>query len=355
MSAGDLTNTIREAIAGTDERAWPGAAINALTRAKIWAHTVPTKHGGTGATSAERLDAYERVAAGSLSVALILTQHDAACELLRDCENAERAAELLPACARGEALLTVGISQLTTSRQTTSPAMRATATENGFRFTGVMPWVTSGPHADYVVGGAVLDDGQQVLACLPTKAQGIHIAEPFELMALGSSWTCSVTCDGTRVPTSDLLRGPMSHVLARRAPVKGLTVTSVGIGLARAMFDLCEQHVATLPGAAALLDETIRPCLLDVRARLFAAARTAGDAEAETPAAPIRAEVNDLLGRLAATLMTLAKGSGYVASHPAQRLVREAMFFFVWSATNEVRAGTLDNVWRDRTRPSVDP
>ena len=45
--------------------------------------------------------------------------------------------------------------------------------------------------------------------------------------------------------------------------------------------------------------------------------------------------------RLAMTCLTFAKGSGFIRQRDAQRLSREAMFFLVWSATDEVRAKTL--------------
>ena len=55
--------------------------------------------------------------------------------------------------------------------------------------------------------------------------------------------------------------------------------------------------------------------------------------------------VNDLLIRLAVTLMTLEKGSGYLANRPAERLLREAVFFLVWSAPPAVQTGTLRALW----------
>lgn len=349
MTTNDLTQAIRESLADVDECAWPEAALGVLTQHNVWANSVSAKWGGAGASSVTRLEAYERVAAGSLSLALILTQHDAACELLGDCENEAVARALLPRCARGDALLTVGISQLTTSRQRKAPAMRARAAGDSFVFDGVMPWVTSGGHADHVVTGAVLADGRQVLACVPIEAEGIRVGERFSLMALSSSYTCPVYCEDATIGRPLIIRGPTANVLARRAPVKGLTVTSVGLGHARAMIELCGDYVATLPGPAETALGAIEHRLAELRARLLEAARTAGDPEVETPTTPIRAEVNDLLARVAATLMTLAKGSGYVSGERPERLVREAMFFCVWSATYEVRAQSIARLWADHT------
>ena len=83
----------------------------------------------------------------------------------------------------------------------------------------------------------------------------------------------------------------------------------------------------------------------EIRRRLYDAAETLDDPTAEIPSMEIRVAVNDLLGRLALSLMTLLKGSGYLTSHPVQRLVREAMFFLVWSAPPSVQMGELDLLW----------
>jgi hypothetical protein len=39
--------------------------------------------------------------------------------------------------------------------------------------------------------------------------------------------------------------------------------------------------------------------------------------------------------------LAASKGAGFVAGHPAERLVREAMFFLVWSCPQPVLAANL--------------
>lgn len=329
----------------SDGRSWPTAAVRLLGDACCWRNVVARDFGGVAAEPQHQLETYEAVAWGSLSLALIMTQHDAACELLSDCDNAELAGRLLPRCARGEVLLTVGISQLTTSRRTATPAMQAEIDGNAFRLTGFMPWVTSGPRADYVVTGAVLPDGLQVLACVATDAEGLTVDEPMELMALGSSWTCAVRCEGVRVTSRDVLRGPTEKVLAIRAPVKPLSVSAVGIGMAGRLLSEVQTLAKTVDQAANLVTERVTPRYASIRQRLYAAADALNDPSAEIPAMDIRVAVNDLVVRLAASLLTLSKGSGYLSSHPTQRLVREAMFFLVWSAPPHVQVGTLEHLW----------
>jgi hypothetical protein len=75
------------------------------------------------------------------------------------------------------------------------------------------------------------------------------------------------------------------------------------------------------------------------------------DPASESPAVAIRADVNAIINGLAATLMTLAKGTGFLLSRPTQRLVREAAFFLVWSAAPAVQLETLCRIW---DAPSLD-
>jgi len=341
----ELRNALRHCDDASDNTHWPEATIALLKESGSFGNVIARSHGGNETPPLDQLKSYQAIGAGSITAALILTQHDAACELLSDCDNAAMAADVLAKCASGEALATVGISQLTTSRRHSGVALRAIPTGDGYVLNGVMPWVTSAGKADYIVTGAVLEDGRQVLGCVSMNADGLTPGTPMKLMALRASSTSEVRCGGVRLTPRELMRGPAEKVLALRAPVKPLKVSSVGLGLATALLDDVRKLAPNLTGADALLEETITAEYDSVRDRIYAAADRLNDPAAEIPSGEIRADVNALIVRLAATLMTLAKGTGYLSNHPAQRLVREAMFFLVWSAPDPVRLGTLARLW----------
>ncbi len=345
ISSDELTARLRTLENQRDDGPWPSEGIRLLGEAGHWPNVIAREFGGTQVAPHVQLGAYESIAAGSLTVALILTQHDGACELLGDCENRALAGELLPRCARGEVLTTVGLSQLTTSRRFSGPALRAQPIADGYSLNGVIPWVTSAPAAQYIVTGAVLDDRRQVLLCVPTDLPGLHVGNPLDMMALRSSWTCEVDCKGVTVPNSHLMRGPTARVLSRRAAVKPLTVSAVGLGLARAMLDEIRTRAPSLRAAAERVEDRMLPAYSTIRGQLAGAADALSDPAAEIPSTEIRMAVNDLVVRLAVTMMTLAKGSGYVTSHPAQRLAREAMFFLVWAAPPQVQTGVIERMW----------
>lgn len=330
---------------------WPIELIHAMADAGCFRSVVPARFGGDERPPEDQLALYQTVAAGSLAAALILTQHDRACELITDCENEPLAADVLPRVVRGELLATVGISQLTTSKRGSGPLMTARREGGGFRLNGLMPWVTGSPHADFIVTGAVLDDGLQILAHLEREAPGVTVGEPMTFAALTHSRTGEIHCTDVEVNERNLMRGPVASALALRAPVKPLSVSATGMGLARALIDSIRERSAATgnPFRSAVDAATTQFEVLS--ARLDEAADSLSDPEAEIPSMEIRVAVNALLSRLAATNLVLAKGSGYRAGQPAERLAREAMFFLVWSAPPHVQQGTLTEIWSPRILP----
>jgi hypothetical protein len=50
----------------------------------------------------------------------------------------------------------------------------------------------------------------------------------------------------------------------------------------------------------------------------------------------LRADANGLVVRAAQAALTASKGAGFVAGHPVERLVRESLFFLVWSCPQAV-------------------
>ena len=58
----------------------------------------------------------------------------------------------------------------------------------------------------------------------------------------------------------------------------------------------------------------------------------------------IRQRANSYVTRLAQSYLAAAKGTGFVSGHPAERAVREAMFFYVWSCPQSVVQGNLQEL-----------
>ena len=317
--------------------AWPTEDLNDLARAGIMRSAIPRGFGGEDCSALEIHLRYEQIAAASLSVALILSQRDSACSLIDGADTSTVRAELLTQLARNEWFTTVGIAQLTTSRQRGAPALLATRTSDGYRLRGEIPWSTGADHAKYIIAGAVTDVGQQILFALPRDLPGVHVAPPLPLVALGCTHTSTVICEDAVLDNRLILTGPAEQVLSNRRRNLSIGQSFLAMGLCRGGLDLIEQiDSPTARASKAELGSQLLALRQDVLT--FTELKSTDAALA----AKLRGQVNDLAVRITHAAVALHKGSALLAGHPAQRLARESMFLLVWSCPNPVIDCTVE-------------
>ena len=209
-----------EALAALADRAdaeldWPAASWEQIHAAGVPSWSVPAEFGGLALEGSARLRGYEQLAAACLTTTFILSQRDAAVRRILSHGQPEIKTALLPRLARDEIFLTVGLSQLTTSRQHQAPALSAEPRGDGYLLEGVIPWVTGAARADALLVGATLADGLQVLMLLPRDRAGVEVEAPMELCALRGSQTTQVRCHAVRIERADVLAGPSPRVARR--------------------------------------------------------------------------------------------------------------------------------------------
>lgn len=305
--------------------AWPAELLREHTSALRWA--MPRAFGGEELDPRELHLRYEQLARRSLAVALILTQRDSAVGIIAAAEHRSLLEEV-----RAGALVTVGIAQLTTSRQSGPPAL----TYRDGRIDGVIPWATGAAKAKYVVAGAATLDGAQVLVALPTEARGVTVEPPLSLVALGETWTSRVRCDDVELHDDLLLLGPAPNVLSLRRKSVPIPQAFLALGHARGAVDLIAEHDSDRArNLVARFGEQIDA----LHARVVAACASASD---PSLVPLLRGECNDLALRVTHAAVALYKGNALLTTHPAQRLAREAMFLLVWSCPDPVIDCTIE-------------
>ena len=327
----NLTNllpAIRERASSLDRSGdWPEDDLRDLGAIGASRWFVPENFGGEGVDPLELHLRYEAIASASLATALIVSQRDSAVGLIEGSENQEMRDELLPGLARGDFFSTIGIAQLTTSRQS---GLRAVDEGDHFRLDGAIPWCTGAAKAKFIVAGAVTEDGQQILFMLPMDLPGVTVAPPMELVSLRSSWTARVELNVVRIAKRQILRGPVAKALAGKSKGIPLGQTFLAFGLCQGALELMrEDHTERAKSLAERFDER----LIDLRGEVLEICRSGQ----ETDAGPkFRAACNDLTLRITQSLVTLRKGSALLLDDPAQRFAREALFFLVWSCPDPV-------------------
>ena len=330
----DTLATIRESAGGGQ---WPSAGFETLRGTDALRWSIPVEYGGRPVDDRTFLAAYIELAEADLALCFVLTQRNGACQRIAGSANGRAKEELLPGLAAGERFATVGISHLTTSRQHTDPAMRVARDGEGFRLDGFCPWATSATRADTLVTGGQLTDGTQVLVAADGHADGVRPGEPMSLLALSESETGAVTLDGVWVGSDRMLAGPVEAVMrqGKGGGAGSLTTSALAIGLARRAAGLLQSESASRDDLTEAV-EALVGSVESLRTELLEAVADGGSS-----ADSLRTRANSLALRATQALLTATKGAGFVVGHPAERAVREAMFFLVWSCPRPVAAAAM--------------
>lgn len=337
-----LCRELHNRAAETDRTgSWPGEQLQLCGQAGVFRWFLPREVGGYGWSDAEIIRGYLALSAACLSTTFIITQRTGACRRIASGASDFAREKLLPDLLSGETFATVGISHLTTSRRhLKASVLAAQEVEGGFQLDGFSPWVTGGDHADAIVLGATLPDERQILLAVPGDADGVVAEAPQELVALTSSHTGAVRCVGVFVDRHWLLAGPERNVMASGvgtgAATGGLQTSTLAVGLADAAIKLMEEENAKRDDLTSPTQQ-LRRDQAQLQADLLSLA--SGDEPCSMENLRIRA--NSLALRATQAALTAAKGSGYVAGHPAGRWCREALFFLVWSCPQPVVQASL--------------
>jgi alkylation response protein AidB-like acyl-CoA dehydrogenase len=339
LDAGLLSSLAAHAETADSLPHWPAASWQLLRDAGVLAWSIPREFSGFGWGPVDVLQGYEILATACLTTTFALSQREAAIRRLLTGPDHLKA-RWLPALARGDAFLTVGLSQLTTSRQHGAPALRATRSgRDGFRLDGEIPWVTGADRAQAVLVGAVLEGGLQVLFVLPTDRPGVAVETPLALASLVGSRTSLVRCSGVEVSNDCLLAGPAERVLGAVGG-GGLETSCLALGLAGAAVDYLRGESLARPHWTEVV-ERLEAARVAARSRLHELAATTPGPE---QALALRVDCTRLALRATQIGLLAAKGIGFVTPHPAQRWARQALFFLVWSCPRPVSEGVLSDL-----------
>jgi alkylation response protein AidB-like acyl-CoA dehydrogenase len=325
---------------------WPAEQLQLCGDAGVFEWFVPEEHGGQGWSEADLLRGYVQLAAACLTTTFIITQRVGAMQRLAAGDSDFARRELLRDLIAGRTFATVGISHLTTSRQhLTRPVLRASEQADGFVLEGYSPWVTGAEFAQHVVLGATLDDGRQILVCLPTDLPGVRIEPAPPLVGLSASHTGPVHLEQVAIARRWLLAGPVHEVMKQGlgARTGGSQTSALAIGLATAAITFIEQQSAARADlgepASALAVE--RDELIDAMIRLCGHHPEERASACVANTSELRARANSLALRASQAALAAAKGAGYRLGHPAGRWCREALFFLVWSCPQGVLQANL--------------
>lgn len=322
---------------------WPARQMSRLAEAGVFGWQIPRRWGGSERTESDLLRGYLELADACLTSAFILTQFNAAVLKLATCGQEGLQDAWLPRLARGECFTTVGISHLTTSRSRgPGPAVLAQAVESGYRLSGRVPWVTGGIAAQLIVVGGTTQSGEQLLAAIETADPDLKVSAPMPFLALSASQTGPIELYDVMVRADQIVAGPAPEVLkiGSHTGTGSLTTSALALGAARSSMRAVRDELETTPSLQSAISQLIEEGQ-SLENALFAACRGEPGAWSTEQ---IRLRANSYVTRLAQSYLAAAKGTGFVSGHPAERAVREAMFFYVWSCPQSVVQANLQKL-----------
>ena len=340
----DLLNQWQSTPGPEGANEWPTGHFDDLKQAGGWQWNIAAQFGGKGISSSEMLQIYRELASASLLTTFILTQRNAACQRIELAADSEFKSKLMCQLCSGEIFATVGISHLTTSRQhLQTPPVSVTPTPNGdgYMLNGQIPWATAATKADVMVTGGTLADQRQVLAVVPGSRTGVTVETPVTMLALNASQTGAVHLKDVFVSHEEVLHGPVENVMSQSAGggAGSLGTSALAIGAAQGTLRQFAEDAVRRPE----LNEFLQPLQAEAASlsqELLQAAE--GHHEGGGQAAEIlRRRANSLVTRAAQVWLAATKGAGFISGHPAERAVRESMFFMVWSCPQPVLAANL--------------
>ena len=337
-----IADTILEPRAQETDRAAepPHDNLRALAEAGLLGITTPAAYGGSRVSGACQRAFTEIITAACGTTWFVLTQHLGACGMIAGSKNDSLAERFLRDMAAGQHLVGVAFGHL----RRPQPMLRAQEVPGGYTLTGVAPWVTGWPLLSGVIFGAALPDERFLYVYAPAEeSPAMTSAEPLPLCAMNASATTEVFLEELFVPQENFVKFSSRAEMAQGDTNNIAGAVSPPLGCARGALKVVRtaaerRRIPFLEEAADALEAEINACQTEG----FKWADGPKDIPEYKPnALRARAWAIELGVRAAHMAVTASSGAANSLNHPAQRLLREAMFYTVIAQTQDIMAATL--------------
>ena len=342
--------------AGPNER-----NMRALAEAGLFGLFIPQEYGGLNA-SGTTLWEYTSILASYCGVTTFTqAQHHGPSRMIANGPNADLKARLLPDLARGDVMAGISFAHL---RRPGPPVLRATPVAGGYKLDGKSPWVTGWGLIRQIVIGATLPDGRFVYLWTPCRREDfpglfadirmedddggrLCASQPLRLSAMNASGTVEITWENWFIPEAHLLSESDRETMQRNDRNGVLGGTALPLGCAEACVRLLQQtaenrSITAIRRAA----DSFAAELQDARSQTKEWNQRQSEYDFFPRAVQIRAWCIELAMRAAQATVAASSGAANSVTHPAQRLLREAMFYTVQAQTHEVMDATLTRLER---------
>lgn len=321
-----------------------GANVRLLADAGYFGLGISQEYGGCGADEPTRREYAELMASACGVTAFVQQQLHAGGGFVGGGRSQALKSEKLPLFAAGTELCGVAFSHL---RRSGPPMVTAVRVPGGYEVSGKAPWITGWSLLDSFILGAVrLPENDHIYFYVPKSGHESALlpGPSIPLAVMNASDTVEVTMETLFLPDDYVLYERPTDSL-KRGDFCGITGhVFLPLGCARgsvfALRALAEQrHNDMFTHAADRFQSEIDACRTDAQRWSGACADLP---EYKDRALQVRAEAITLATRAAHAVVTATGGGAHLLSSPAQRLLRESIFYTTTAQTTDVQSATID-------------
>lgn len=242
----------------------------------------------------------------------------------------------LRAVAAGDVLAATGMSNMLKHLAGIERMrLRARRAGDGYVVDGVLPWISNLGDGHLLLTAAEVEEGGYAMFVLHAGAEGVRIKTSPEFLGMMGVGTYSVHLESAAVKAEDVLAYPdqFAAFIATIKPGMVLSQVGIGLGVMAGCLDALATAGETSTNAFVENDEEEIDGELDaMRAEAEELAREvqAGGAPL-LPVLRLRARTSERVLRIAESTVLRCGARGYLATHPAQRRMREAIFVAIFT------------------------
>ncbi|MGW6655880.1 acyl-CoA dehydrogenase family protein [Rhodococcus sp. NPDC055024] len=318
---------------------------------------IPEEYGGAGPTSYRYLMIIgEEAALAGVSLGNYHASAGIVLPYLLTLANEEQKKRWLPACASGQAVLAVAMTEPGTGSDLAAIRTTAKLSDDGesYILNGAKTFITNASQATHMVVVARTDDpgenrrGGLSLFVVDTESAGFEVGRRLDKIGLKFSDTCEVSFTNVPVPVTDVLgeAGAAFGYLGQNLPRERLAMAAGGCAtaaaaIAHAVSYTSDRRVFGKPVADFQNTKfVLAECATDLAAGQTmvdhaVALEDAGELSA-VDAAICKLFCTEMAGRVIDKCLQLHGGYGYILEYPIARLYADTRVSRIYGGTSEV-------------------
>ena len=338
-----------------DKGEFPQAAYDALRASEFHAPHIPEQYDGAGLDALATCLVIEEVARACASSSLIPAVNKLGTMPLILAASEEVKARYLPPVARGEAMVSYGLSEREAGSDTASMRCRARADGDDWVLSGQKSWITNAGISQFYTVLAVTDPearrGAGISAFVVERSDaGFSFGEPEKKMGIKGSPTRELIFDGVRIPGDRIVGAPGEglRIALRTLDHTRVTIGAQAVGIAQGALDFAVgyakersqfgKHIAEFQGIQFMLADMAMK-LEAARQMVYVAAAKSERGDADLPffGAAAKCYASDVAMEVTTDAVQLLGGAGYVKDFPVERMMRDAKITQIYEGTNQIQ------------------